>query len=58
MYLRNELVKANDPRKDDEEFINDRTERAEIAYEEQRRSGLTENQAQEYAMSILTEGLE
>lgn len=58
MYLRKFLTAIDSPKKDDETFINERAEAAEIAWEERRRDGLTVNQAQEYAIDILVCGLD
>ena len=58
MYLRKELVNSNSPLKDDEAFISQRAEEAEITCEERRRDGLTADQAHEYAMTVLLAGID
>ena len=57
LYLKGHLQDIGDSRADDAEFINEYTERAEVEWEECRRNGLTVDQAQERAMSVLTSGL-
>lgn len=56
-YLRGFLVDEDDPRKDDETFIDGRADRAEGVMEDARRNGATVNQAEEEAMAVLMEGL-
>lgn len=56
-YLRGFLVDEDDPRKDDEAFINGRADRAEGVMEDARRNGATVNQAEEEAMAVLMDGL-
>lgn len=58
LYLRNYLKKNSHPRQDDEDFISERAEQAEIQLEKSRRDGLTPDQAQELAMSVLMKGLD
>lgn len=57
MYLRKYLIDTNSPLKDDEEFIKERTDSAEVEYEERRRDGYTVSQAQECAIAVLVNGL-
>lgn len=56
-YLRGFLVDEDDPRKDDEAFIDGRADRAEGVMEHSRRNGATVNQAEEEAMAVLMDGL-
>ena len=56
-YLRGFLVDEDDPRKDDEAFIDGRADRAECVMEDARRNGATVNQAEEEAMAVLMDGL-
>ena len=56
LYLKKYLVDTDDPRKDVDDFIDSRAELAEKEWEERRRDGLTVDQAQESAMSVLIEG--
>lgn len=56
-YLRGFLVDEDDPRKDDEAFVDGRADRAEGVMEDARRNGATVNQAEEEAMAVLMEGL-
>lgn len=56
-YLRGFLVDEDDPRKDDEAFLDGRADRAEGVMEDARRNGSTVDQAQEKAMSVLMDGL-
>ena len=58
LYLKKYLVDNNDPRKDDDDFINSRGAESEEAYEKAFLSGLTPNQAREVAMATLLEGIE
>ena len=58
LYLKKYLVDTDDPRKDDEEFIESRADAASEEYEVQRRAGAPPACAQELAMSVLMEGLE
>ena len=53
LYLKGHLQDIGDSRADDADFINESAERAEIEFEDSRRSGLTVDQAQERAMSVL-----
>ena len=57
-YLKKYLVDTDDPRKDVDDFIEARAELAEREYEECRRDGLTVDQAQERAITVLMEGVE
>ena len=57
MYLRKFLEETDSPKKNDETFINERADAAEIEYEERRRDGLTVDQAQECAMAVLVAGI-
>ena len=56
-YLRGFFVDEDDPRKDDEAFIDGRADRAEGVMEDSRRNGATVNQAEEEAMAVLMDGL-
>ena len=56
-YLRGFLVDEDDPRKDDEAFIDGRADRAEGVMEDARRNGATVNQAEAEAMAVLMDGL-
>lgn len=58
LYLKKYLTETNDPRKDVEDFINSRADLAEMEWEECRRDGLTVNQAQECAITVLMDGIE
>ena len=57
LYLKNYLEDIDDDRSEDSDFINQYADRAEIEFEESRRNGLTVDQAQERAMSVLVSGL-
>ena len=57
LFLKKLLQDIGDSRADDVEFISEYAERAEIEFEESRRSGLTVDQAQERAMSVLISGI-
>lgn len=57
LYLKGHLQDIGDSRADDADFINESAERAEIEFEESRRDGLTVDQAQEKAMSVLLSGV-
>lgn len=57
MYLRKVLEEIDSPRKNDEGFINDRADQAEVEYEECRRNGMSVFEAQERAMSVLVSGV-
>lgn len=57
LYLKRHLQDIGDSRADDADFINESAERAEIEFEESRREGLTVDQAQEKAMSVLVSGV-
>ena len=56
-YLSGFLDDEDDPRKDDEAFIDGRADRAEGVMEDARRNGATVNQAEEEAMAVLMDGL-
>ena len=57
-YLCKYLTDENDPRKDDDVFIDARAELAAATMEETRlRENLTVNQAEERATAVLMEGL-
>ncbi len=58
LYLLRFLKEQEDERANDDEFIDARTDAAEIEYEERRRDGLTVDQAQECAMTVLLEGFD
>ena len=55
LYLKKYLVDTDDPRKDVDDFIDSRSELAEIEFEDARRDGLTVDQAQERAIAVLME---
>lgn len=57
LYLKAHLEDIGDARADDADFITEYADRAEIEFEECRRNGLTVDQAQERAMSVLVSGL-
>ena len=57
-YLQAYLTDVNDPRKDDEEFIESRADAASEEYEVQCRGGAPPLCAQELAMAVLMEGFE
>ena len=58
LYLKKYLTDENDPRKDDDAFIDARAELAAATMEETRlKEGLTVNQAEERARAVLMEGL-
>lgn len=58
LYLKKYLTDENDPRKDDDAFIDARAELAAATMEETRlKEGLTVNQAEERATAVLMEGL-
>lgn len=57
MYLRKYLEEIDSPMKHDEEFIKERTDSAEVEFEERRRDGYTVTQAQECAIAVLVNGL-
>ncbi len=57
-YLQAYLTDVNDPRKDDEEFIESRADAASEEYEVQCRGGAPPPCAQELAMAVLMEGFE
>lgn len=58
LYLKRYLTDENDPRKDDDAFIDARAELAAATMEETRlKEGLTVNQAEERATAALMEGL-
>ena len=52
-----ELHQKRKARKNDEGFINDRADQAEVEYEECRRNGMSVFEAQERAMSVLVSGV-
>ena len=58
LYLLHFLKEQEDERANNDEFIDERADAAEIEYEERRRDGLTVDQAQECAMAVLLEGLD
>lgn len=53
LYLRNYLTEEEDPRANDTDFISQRSDAAAADYETRRLEGLTVEQAQECAMSVL-----
>ena len=58
LYLKKYLTDENDPRKDDDAFIDAWAELAAATMEETRlKEGLTVNQAEERATAVLMEGL-
>ena len=57
MYLRKFLEEIDSPKKNDESFINERADAAEIEYEERRRDGKSVFEAQECAMAVLVAGI-
>ena len=58
LYLKRYLTEEGDPRKDDDAFIDARAELAAATMEETRlKEGLTVNQAEERAITVLMEGL-
>ena len=57
MYLRKFLEEIDSPKKNDETFINERADAAEIEYEERRRDGMSVFEAQECAMAVLVAGI-
>ena len=58
LYLKRYLTDEDDPRKDDDAFIDARAELAAATMEETRlKEGLTVNQAEERATAVLMEGL-
>jgi len=58
LYLKKYLTEENDPRKDDDAFIDARAELAAATMEETRlKEGLMVNQAEERAITVLMEGL-
>lgn len=58
LYLKNCLQQQDDPRADDDDFIQARADRAGEVYEQGRREGLAVWQAQERAIKTLTTGLD
>lgn len=57
LYLKKYLTEEDDPRKDDDAFIDARAELAAATMEETRlKEGLTVNQAEERALTVLMEG--
>ena len=57
LYLKRYLTEEDDPRKDDDAFIDARAELAAATMEETRlKEGLTVNQAVERAIAVLMEG--
>lgn len=57
LYLRGHLQDIGDERSEDADFISEYADRAELEFEECRRNGLTVDQSQERAMSVLVSGL-
>ena len=57
LYLKNYLKGDDDPRKDDDEFINGLADSAAEEYERARRAGHTVDGAHELAMAVLLKGL-
>lgn len=53
MQLKRHLMDINDPRQNDVEFINARTDIAAAAFEDARRGGMDVNQAMEVAHTAL-----
>lgn len=58
LYLKKYLRDEEDPRANNEAFISERAESAAAHFEECRLQGMSVDQAQESAMSILMEGLD
>lgn len=58
LYLKKYLRDEEDPRANDEAFISERAESAAAHFEECRLQGMSVDQAQESAISILMEGLD
>lgn len=57
LYLLDYLRQHKFPQQHDRNFIRQRADEASETYEQERRNGLTTDQAQELAMSALTKGL-
>ncbi len=57
LYLLDYLRQHKFPQQHDRDFIRQRADEAAETYEQERRNGLTTDQAQELAMSALTKGL-
>lgn len=57
MYLRNYLQEIDSSKKNDETFIDERTDDAEKEWEDRRRDGLTIDQADECAIDVLVRGI-
>lgn len=57
LYLLKYLKDMDDPRQHDHDFINSRADDAAGAFEGERRTGATVDQAQEVAMKVLMDGL-
>lgn len=55
LYLQRVMQEIGEPTFDDA-FVEERVNAAEVEFEESRRNGLTVDQAQERAMSVLLEG--
>ena len=55
LYLQRVMQEIGEPTFDDA-FVEERVNAAEVEFEELRRNGLTVDQAQERAMSVLLEG--
>ena len=55
LYLQRVMQEIGEPTFDDA-FVEERVNAAEVEFEDSRRSGLTVDQAQERAMSVLLEG--
>lgn len=58
LYLKRYLRDEDDPRANNEEFISGRADAAAAHFEECRLQGMSVDQAQESAMSMLMEGLD
>lgn len=58
LYLKRHLQEVNDPRANDDEFIDARAELAAQEYEDIRRGGASVDIAQESAMGVLLDGME
>lgn len=58
LYLKRHLQEVNDPRANDDEFIDARAELAAQEYEDIRRGGASVDVAQESAMGVLLDGME
>ena len=58
LYLKRHLQEVNDPRANDDEFIDARAELAAQEYEDIRRGCASVDVAQESAMGVLLDGIE